>query len=237
MDPPQLLLSALTWSGKPVVYDADDSDERVGAYSEAANVILNNVKNPTTPGIAEYVPDRPTSFRYRRCTVDGNGHSCGDAMSPRVNICLPHRRPWQEKFNPVESSADSREPPFEFWVSDWNQEQGIHPEEDLGGQSICGPDLPGQNDQLEGTNYWDERRDHKWSGDWVTALLEKQERREPLDERTETVWKFNATPNSTVPTWGMEVRFQALRVVEFDDSWAYDSHEEENSEEVENEPA
>ncbi|KAJ6584496.1 hypothetical protein B0H19DRAFT_387697 [Mycena capillaripes] len=91
-------------------------------------------------------------------------------------------------------------PPFLFFVDDFNNGHGIDPDM-MGGASgidIRRPDLPGQTGE--------------WYGAWAPTLLEKQKRQKPLGERTQVIW--NATTN---PTWGVEVRLEALKVEENED--------------------
>ncbi|KAJ7637913.1 hypothetical protein DFH06DRAFT_1138565 [Mycena polygramma] len=222
--PPHLLLSALTWKGSPTTWFAGNDDELIGTYyTESANVQLNKVGTNTEMQAVEYSPATPTSFQYTRraemglsgSTVTYEGATFGENMPPLVRVCLPDRLPWPEKFKHSDEMGRPRAgPPFEFYNIDWNGHTGIHPEY-LGGLTFS-PDVPGQlaDDMLPEADLGHEPDSTVglgWHGNWVTTLLEKQDRGEPLGERNEIVWN-----KGEHATWGMEVCLQALKATEMD---------------------
>ncbi|KAJ6602230.1 hypothetical protein B0H10DRAFT_1958170 [Mycena sp. CBHHK59/15] len=93
--------------------------------------------------------------------------------------------------------------------------------------SIEEPDLPGQDEEGPGYDEGhepDSQQGLGWQGDWVNALLERQEHYQNLGERTKTIWN-----NTSEPMWGIEVRLEARRVVETD----YEKYGEEDSDNAE----
>ncbi|KAJ6584495.1 hypothetical protein B0H19DRAFT_387664 [Mycena capillaripes] len=181
---------------------------------------LNKIGLNTELGAVEYSPTRPTSFQYTRRAAVGLSSSevtyygavFGTNMPPLVRISLPGRLPWPEKFEPSDDIERPRAgPPFEFWNEDWRGESGIHPEY-LRGLRFS-PDLSGQpGDETEPISNFGRESDSSvglgWHGDWATALLEKQDRGQPLGERIEVVWHGE--------TWGAQVRLRDLKVTEVD---------------------
>ncbi|KAJ7727363.1 hypothetical protein B0H16DRAFT_1735172 [Mycena metata] len=216
--PPQLLLSALTWSGQPTTWEAS-SENFVGTYREALATtaelrksvsILMDRKAQTYANFLEYVPSIPTTFDYSRHALIGvvdaylayDGGVAGENMPPWTRICLPGRRPWPERFQPV-SDRPLRGPPFMFYEVDWAQGGCglINPEHNLDGPGVMfSPDVPEQFDTGRDILY-QHRVDGSavglgWHANWVTTLLEKQDRGLSLGERIEVM--VNAKKN---PTW------------------------------------
>ncbi|KAJ7766508.1 hypothetical protein DFH07DRAFT_955237 [Mycena maculata] len=127
----------------------------------------------------------------------------------------PGRIPWPQKFREcdyIERSVSG--PPFEFYDEDWTANHGLGPDM-LHGLAMEGPDLPEESegdvgpDSSEGREP-DSTKGLGWRGAWVMTLLKKHDRKQPLGERTETVW-------SADNSWGVEVRFRALGLMEFED--------------------
>ncbi|KAF7357439.1 hypothetical protein MSAN_01339900 [Mycena sanguinolenta] len=241
--PSHLLLSALTWIGRPTVWTAGDEDEHIGTYEEAASARLIKGKINTELEAVEYIPTNPIVFQYTRHAHVGTtssevtyyGGVFGSNMPPVLRICLPDRQPWPERFQRSYLDEDIKRsrsgPPFEFYNVDLNGETGLEPD-CLDGLTFA-PDLPGQPD--DGLGPVEDEGDEVdsavglgWQGTWVTALLEKQDKRQPLGERNEIVWHpktINAwwrrpEDQEAAPaiTWGVEfsLRFrQPLKITEF----------------------
>ncbi|KAJ7608300.1 hypothetical protein DFH06DRAFT_1377583 [Mycena polygramma] len=150
-------------------------------------------------------------------TVTYEGATFGENMLPLVRVCLPDRLPWPERFKRSDEMGRPRTgPPFEFYNINWDGYTGIHPEY-FGGLTFS-PDEPGQiaDDMSPETDEGHEPVSTVglgWHGNWVTTLLEKQDRGEPLGERNEIVLN---TARAEDATWGMEVRLQALKAIEMD---------------------
>ncbi|KAJ7465120.1 hypothetical protein FB451DRAFT_429902 [Mycena latifolia] len=234
--PPQLRLSALTWSGHPTTVCGDDEDEFIGTYAEAATVLLNVVGSSAELGTIEYTPATTTSFVYERhaytsvmsstVTYYGGAAALGENMSPLIRVCLPDRRPWPERFKKYIHNEEIERPligpPFKFWSIDWPGYGDGHRRWEpnaLEWHAVAlSPDLPGQpQDDVEPGSTEGRETDSTeglgWQGEWAESLLQKQARNEPLGERTEIIW--NSKQN---PTWGVQVRLQPVRVVEREDS-------------------
>ncbi|KAJ7877005.1 hypothetical protein B0H13DRAFT_744422 [Mycena leptocephala] len=239
--PPQLLLSALTWSGFPTTWCAGDGDELVGTYAKSATAQLNKAEINAELGAVVYTPATQTSFQYARHTntstssseVTYYGVTCGENMPPLARICLPGRLPWPERFKRADPHSYPQRPlkgpPFDFYTMDWTEDTGINPE-NLHGLTFS-PDLPGQpeNDTapiFTGGREQDSSVGLGWHGNWATALLEKQDRGQLLGERTEIMWDTKEDP-----TWGVQVRLQAIQVTEVDP----DMYEEVDPDEYEDE--
>ncbi|KAJ6550608.1 hypothetical protein DFH09DRAFT_1086556 [Mycena vulgaris] len=187
--PPQLRLSALTWSGYPKTWCAGDGDEHISTYAEAAAVRLNFVGPNADLGAIEYAPDAPTSFVYHisdtRAPWDIRPQDAailGQKISSLMCKCRPGRHPWPERFMESDQLAGDVEP-----------------------RSTAGGKL-------------DSSRGVGWQGAWMVALLEKQARRESLGRR-EIIWSSEQNPTWAVEDRLDLVcpDFKAARVVECQD--------------------
>ncbi|KAJ7722062.1 hypothetical protein DFH07DRAFT_783951 [Mycena maculata] len=192
--PPQLLLSALT-------------------CESVSNITLNKGGMNIAFGAIEYAPVVPTSFTYTRHATTGT--------QSITETCLPGRIQWPEKLKKRDDIYGFLTgPPFEFYEEDWEDEDGLKP--CLHGLAMEGPDLPGQLQSERWPNcYCDISMG--WQGAWAITLLERQDCKQPLGERTETVW-------SADNNWGMEVRFQALEIEEYESGYVQE-YELEDAEE------
>ncbi|KAJ7673438.1 hypothetical protein B0H17DRAFT_1183229 [Mycena rosella] len=90
------------------------------------------------------------------------------------------------------------------------------------------PDLPGQlrDDAEPGYTEGREQDSQKglgWQGAWAVRLLELQARKQSLGERTEIIWNSQHDP-----TWGVQVRLHAVKVVARKD----DEHEVDEEDDV-----
>ncbi|KAJ6451641.1 hypothetical protein C8R45DRAFT_90262 [Mycena sanguinolenta] len=219
--PSSLLLSALTWTGDPTIWCADEAEEYVGTYNEAAAVELNKSGITTQLGVVEYTPERPVVFQYTRRAQVGKvsfDAACalfGNNMAPLVRICLLGRLPWPERFGRHHGLDHDRRrtgPLFHFWSADCLDETGLNPE-CLHGLTFAA-DLPGQ----PGNNSDSIVDCLGWQGSWVTALLEKQDQDQPWGERNEIIW--NVSPKEDqIPepaTWGVEVCLKPMQITELD---------------------
>ncbi|KAJ7601295.1 hypothetical protein DFH06DRAFT_1353465 [Mycena polygramma] len=226
--PPQLLLSALTWSGLPTTWTVDDPEEdHVGIYGEAAVAQLNKTGMNTQLGAVEYSPATTMSFRYTRqalidtasSEITSYGGIAASNMPSLVRVSLPSRRPWPERFERPSSEGNRRlrtGHPFFFWDTDWDSDGDIRANKSLSNSHTINlsPDLPGQSARDVQPTFEEGLESDSWvglgwHGDWVTALLERRDHQQPLGERTEIVW----SPNHA---WGVQVRLQALNITEMD---------------------
>ncbi|KAJ7196520.1 hypothetical protein GGX14DRAFT_473354 [Mycena pura] len=221
--PPQLLISALAWIGEPTTWISGELPEHIGTYRQVATARLNRLRVATELAAVEYTPATETSFQYTRhanvgtssSTVTYEGGVFGENMPPLVRICLPSQHPWPERFKRSEYYNDDdierprAGPPFHFYNIDWNGGTGIDPDSFSG--LTFSPDLPGQlatdtePDGDEGHEQ-DSTVGLGWHGPWATALLERQDRGQPLGEKTEIVWNFGNNA-----TWGVQVRLRESR--------------------------
>lgn len=111
-------------------------------------------------------------------------------------------------------------PPFGFWNYDWPGYGGDGSWEPsrLERHAIALlPDLPGELSE-DAEPGWDECYSLGWQGAWAFALLQRQGNNQPLGERTDIIWNL-------AQTWGVQVRLQAVEVVERED----DSDDETDS--------
>ncbi|KAK6992539.1 hypothetical protein R3P38DRAFT_2739852 [Favolaschia claudopus] len=237
--PSKLLLSALGWIGEPTPWSADgEGPEYVGKYSEAANVLLNQVGMNRELDAIEYKPANLTTFQYTRKANISTTHSdityyggiYGDNMPPLLRICLPDRHPWPETFKELDWDPELRPlagPPFEFYTCDWNGDAGIDPESLHTGALTFSPDMPGQlQNETEAESGFGHESDSGvglgWHGPWATAMLEKKDRGEQLGNRREIVWSSDSDK-----TWGVEVHLEAAKVTEVDKFTYEELHESE----------
>ncbi|KAJ7676048.1 hypothetical protein DFH06DRAFT_1318186 [Mycena polygramma] len=156
-------------------------------------------------------------------------------MSPLMCICLPGRVSWPERFKRTDYSEDIERPlaglPFLFYDIDWSYEEGQWDPTKLENNAVTfSPDLPGQTlkdvDTVSGSgDEPDSQMGLGCCGDWVTALVDKRDRGQPLGRRTRIVWNMNGT-------WGAEVRLEALKVVEPVDKEEPASDEEDGEEDT-----
>ncbi|KAJ7162995.1 hypothetical protein C8R46DRAFT_1281233 [Mycena filopes] len=246
MSPPRLIFSALTWTGKPATLDVSEGagGDHVGTYPEAASVKLTMSSRTVTLELqgrgkthfVEYIPLGSTqrSFVYSRHAFNGVAYSgdclyggiLGEDMGPRIRVCLPGRHAWPERFERVELGRPLTGPPFAFFDTDWVCHNGIHPEKGLAGLTLS-PDLPGQIDPPENDLVYEDGHEEGstvglgWHAEWVTALLQRKDLRQPLGEMTRLI--FNDKTNAT---WAVE----ALKVEEVDPWICEEVADEENSE-------
>ncbi|KAJ7145039.1 hypothetical protein C8R46DRAFT_1131432 [Mycena filopes] len=214
MSPPQLILSALTWtgSGEPTTLTVR-GDANVGEYAEAGphhlqmsgQVWVVELQGRGQTHLVEYIPSTAIAFNYSRKAYIGvppGDPTCqilGENMPPQVRICLPGRRPWPQRLQTSDWRLSG--PPFKFDETDWADED---PMADIDGLTFS-PDLPGQVNTGHGLTL----ECLGWHADWVTALLERQDLdlRRPLGATTRLVFNDKAT-------WAVEVHLQALAVVQ-----------------------
>jgi hypothetical protein len=113
LEPPQLILSALTWTGWPTTWSAGDEDQEIGKYTQGLSIRVNRVGANAELSAVEYSPaaGSPASFTYRRCAFTGTASSeityygsilPKSEISPLLRICLPSRYPWPERFRALE---------------------------------------------------------------------------------------------------------------------------------------
>ncbi|KAJ7644477.1 hypothetical protein FB45DRAFT_1115946 [Roridomyces roridus] len=197
--PPDLMFSALTWSGNPVgVREADQfEEEHVAALS---------------PAPSSTCQQEPTSFNYTRRawvhSIDCNeGQIMAENSSPIFAICLPGRVQWPERLEPsleYDYKRPSTGPPFIFYGEDFDT-YGPGGNDWFHGLYFRAPDLPGQGQDdaapsvLRGGDI--PTRGRGWAGDWAMSLLELQDRKESLERN-----------------WGIEFRLEALQVTESADA-------------------
>ncbi|KAJ7644491.1 hypothetical protein FB45DRAFT_898066 [Roridomyces roridus] len=241
--PPHLMFSALTWSGKPVEGGTGDQYDvwHVGTYNEAASVQLEKTGPSTTePGAVEYVPAEPTSFNYTRhawvkCIDYYDSKVMAENSPPVFSICLPGRVQWPQQLESpsFDYERPSKGPPFIFYGEDFNT-YGPGGNDWLHGLYFKAPDLPGQ-EKADAETTVAGNRGRGWAGDWAMRLLELQDRREPLGERTQVIWDTDGnesdfeSPERPERIWGIEFRLEALEITESADE-EYDEDDDGPSE-------
>ncbi|KAJ7727372.1 hypothetical protein B0H16DRAFT_1779373 [Mycena metata] len=210
--PPQLILSALIWDGFPTSWIAGDDDKHVGTYTEEVSV-------RTEFRAIEYAPAAPARFN----DLTEEGAIFGENIPPLLRIALPGRLPWPERFSSSNwVNRPLNGPPFKFYNINW--EDGSWEPSALDVHSVrFTPDLPGQSaEDVEPIRTWgDPCTRLGWRGPWVTTLLEKQDARQPLGDRTEILWdsmgKWIPTGSGRQNINGILVYSTTIRVIELTD--------------------
>ncbi|KAJ7644483.1 hypothetical protein FB45DRAFT_1053233 [Roridomyces roridus] len=213
--PPQLKLSALTWSGLPTTFAMGYGTEYVGTYNKAVAVQLNKSGHNAEHDTVEYIPAAPTSFEYTRHafpdTVDSEVVEYGALLANNMSPLFRLKRP-------------CKGPPFKFFDEDWDRGvNGLHPDElKHGSLEFTAPDLPVQGQVNVEPGSEDDESDESsgWQGEWAALLLERSDRKESLGEpRTEIAWMEGreSLQSSSTKMWGVELRLEALRVSEVDE--------------------
>ncbi|KAJ6451643.1 hypothetical protein C8R45DRAFT_1083686 [Mycena sanguinolenta] len=219
--PPQLLLSVLTWTGKPTFWTAGDSDEYIGSYIDAMTVQLNKTGINTRFKTVEYTPVTPAVFQYKRHAHVGEWPDIwesavfGADIPPLVRICLAGSLPWPEQFNNSSLNDDVRN---HLYKNFQNSSIDLYRKTAHGMDGIrLSFDLPGQPEHdCPNLAYGHELEFSVglgWHGPWVMALLDRQDQDQPLGVEEKIVWDTgnNITRQTT---WGMQVRLQVIDITE-----------------------